>query len=104
MMPRGVNRLCANKSAQIKHEIETAGERPFVLGGPHQQFAAEQAVLAVGLLAGKIKLRGEKATRRRRDLHVEVARAALIDAGRDCAETVAPVRIGAHMATQAEAG
>src|SRR5207253_3182207 len=89
---------------RAEHEIEAAGEPTRVLRGAYQQLLAEQPILGVLRLAGEIELRGEQAPRWRRDLDVEMTRAALIGAGYDGAEAVAALGIGTHMAAQAEAG
>src|SRR5215470_17588439 len=87
-----------------EHEVEAAGEPSFVLGGTDQQLLAKQAIGTVLGLTREIELRGQHAATARLHLHMDMARAADIDAGHNALEPVAPVRIGELMTAQAEAG
>src|SRR6476646_3436197 len=88
----------------IDHEVEPPGEPSGVLGGPHQQLLAKQAVRPVLRLAGKIELRGQQTAAGRLYLYMDVAGAAGIDAGHDAAQTVTPFRLGELMTAQPETG
>src|SRR4051812_36718963 len=89
--------------AHVEHEIEASGDRSLILRGAHHQFTAEEAVLAVLRLAREIELCREQASPRWRDLHMEMARAALVAARNDGAKAVAPLRVGALVSAQTKA-
>src|SRR3954469_17735546 len=88
--------------AHVEDKIEAASEPTLVLRGAYQQLLAEQAIIGILQLAGKIELRGEQSPRRRRDLDVKMACPALVSARHDGPETVASLDVGAHMAAQAK--
>src|SRR5262245_33590015 len=108
MIPKRGNRFSdeivrKNELPQIEYEIEASGKPSLVFRRADQKLATEQAVLSVVRLPGEVELRRQQPSRGWRDLHMEVARAALIGARNDGTKAIATLGVGTLMSTQAKA-
>ena len=89
--------------ANVKHEIEPAGETVARVRHPHKQFTPEQIIATVRWLVGEIELRGEEAAARRLNLDVVVSRAARVELRHNGAKAECTVGTGNDVTTISKA-